>query len=177
MKERPSGRKRQAASPGRGEEPKSCEKLEQQPINPRPGTAATLPHTFLQVRHRPWGWGARAQWRAAPTATAPGGGRDRLEPVRTGNTARESTPHKGRRLTASISLRRAGVGCGERASPPHPHPRAHWPRLYLSRLASPWFLVAAVALAPWKACLETPGAIVFSKSSALATSAPRSRAN
>lgn len=122
MKERPSGRKRQAASPGRGEEPKSCEKLEQQPINPRPGTAATLPHTFLQVRHRPWGWGARAQWRAAPTATAPGGGRDRLEPVRTGNTARESTPHKGRRLTASISLRRAGVGCGERASPPTPIP-------------------------------------------------------
>lgn len=50
------------------------------------GPAATLPHAFLLDRHRPWRRGARAQWNAAPTATAPGGGWDRLEPVRTGGT-------------------------------------------------------------------------------------------
>lgn len=99
---------------------------------PLPSPALPSP-TPYSLTCRPWGQGAHAHLRAAPTALASGGAWNRLEPVRTGS-ARPRT-NASQRKAAALGLRipaRAGAAVGEGLRGTRPSPS-----LCLSARASP----------------------------------------
>lgn len=132
------------------------------------------PHTFLQVSI---GLGVgRVRSGAAPTGHRPRRRPGPVEPVRTGNTAREFDASQRAAAHGQHIPAVPAWGCGERASPPTPIPgltgRGYTIPLGLSLVScrrSRFSSVEGVSRCSRRYCL--------SKSSALATSAPRSRAN
>lgn len=109
-------------APEREEPPELGERAEGLPRRPRPKPSYPIPPRHSLAQHRGWGRGAHARWRSAPTATARGGGQDRLDPVRAsgarpraGASQREAAAHGPRIPTPG--------GCGEGAyGAPCPHP-------------------------------------------------------
>lgn len=109
-----------AAAPGREAQGTTREKEEGRPGSPRPEPSLPLPQRPVLGRAQNLGAGrACAMTRCANRQRSETAGTswNRLEPVA---PAGKPTSHKGRRrLTARVSLRRAGVGgCGGCAPPP-----------------------------------------------------------
>lgn len=106
---------------------KSCQSVEKER---RGGRKAPTSPTLLPLprpanlwhKHTVWGRGAHAHWRPATTATAPGGGQDRLEPVRAGGARPRAGASQGEEAAHGSRIPAPG-GCGVRAEPcPSPQP-------------------------------------------------------
>lgn len=81
---------------------------------------ALPPPTPYSLTCRPWGQGAHAHLRAAPTGLASGGAWNRLEPVRTGSARPRTNASQRKALCLRIPAHGAAVGKGVLGTHPSP---------------------------------------------------------